>query len=82
MCTDARRHVSRVLGQTAIGIDPHEAQEHIMSSSKRSTKKHAKASKRRRLKGPYRTVAVTGPHVEAVRALGVSLFTFGTGSLP
>jgi len=31
---------------------------------------------------PYRTVAVTGPHLEAVRAPGVSLFTFGTGSLP
>src|SRR5262245_54008765 len=48
MGTDARRHVSRVRGQTATGRDPHAAQEHIMSPSTRSTKKHAKARQRRR----------------------------------
>jgi hypothetical protein len=31
---------------------------------------------------PYRTVAVTGPHLEAVRALGFPFFTFGPGNLP
>src|SRR6516162_1624767 len=50
MCTDARRHVSRVRGQTATGIDPHEVQEHIMSPHKRDVKQHAKARRRR-----YRT---------------------------
>src|SRR2546427_62735 len=54
MCADARRHVSRVRGQTATGRDPHEAQEHIMSPSKRSTQKHAKARQRRRLKAHER----------------------------
>src|SRR3989475_710786 len=48
MCADARRHVSRVRGQTATGRDPHEAQEHIMSPSTRSTKKHANDRQRRR----------------------------------
>src|SRR5262245_16002811 len=50
MRTDARRHVSRVRGQTATGRDLHEAQEHILSPSTRATKKHAKARRRR-----YRT---------------------------
>jgi hypothetical protein len=48
MCTDARRPVSRVRGQTATGRDPHEAQEHIMSLITRSVKKHIKARQRRR----------------------------------
>src|SRR5262245_52000967 len=48
--TDVRRPVSRVCGQTATGRDAYEAQEHIMSPSTRSMKKHAKARRRR-----YRT---------------------------
>src|SRR5262249_62006205 len=31
---------------------------------------------------PYRTVAVTGPHLEVERAPRSSLFTFGTGNRP
>src|SRR5262249_18576526 len=42
--------VSRALGHTSLGRDPHEVQEHIMSPSTRSMKKHAKARRRR-----YRT---------------------------
>ena len=31
---------------------------------------------------PYRTVAVTGPHLGAEQALRISLFTIGTGTMP
>src|SRR5215813_11487683 len=50
MRTDARGHVARVLGQTATATDPHSSQECPMSPTKRCTKKHTKARRRR-----YRT---------------------------
>src|SRR5205823_64263 len=50
MLTDAKGHVSRALGQTSTVQDPHETKERTMSPAKRSTKKHAKARRRR-----YRT---------------------------
>src|SRR5262244_4003605 len=45
-----RGDVSRVRGHPSPGVDPHEAQEHIMSPHKRDAKHHAKARRRR-----YRT---------------------------
>src|SRR5215510_11495332 len=46
----ARGDVSRVRGHPPPGVDPHEAQEHIMSPRKRDAKQHAKARRHR-----YRT---------------------------
>src|SRR5712691_9093887 len=54
MLTDAKGHVSRALGQTSTAQDPHETKEHTMSLTTRSVKRHAKASKRRRLKAQER----------------------------
>src|SRR5215831_21349075 len=48
--TATREDVSRVRGHPSPGVDPHEAQEHIMSPHKRDAKHHAKARRRR-----YRT---------------------------
>src|SRR5215831_9319580 len=46
--------VSRALGHTALGTDPYGAQEHTMALTTRSVKRHAKASKRRRLQAQER----------------------------
>ena len=40
--------MSRLLGQTSLGKDPHEAQECTMSPRTRAAKHHAKARQRRR----------------------------------
>src|SRR6266571_9095806 len=48
----------------------------------RRPRKFCRAQQRSITRWPYRAVAVTGPHLERVRAPGVSLVTFGTGNLP
>ena len=50
MLTNARGHVSQVLGQTVTAKAPHGSQEGTMSPTKRYAKKQAKARQRRRLK--------------------------------
>src|SRR5215470_6140664 len=77
MRTDTRGHVSRVRGQTAIATDPHGTQEHPMSLTTRSVKRHTKASKRRRLQAQERLERDRRQAQQAAEALEQALQDLG-----
>ena len=69
--------VSRVLGQTAIAKDSHEAQEHTMSRTTQDVKHHAKARQRRRRPAQERLARDRRQAQQATEALQQALDALG-----
>jgi hypothetical protein len=69
--------VARALGPTALGKDPYGVQEHTMSLTTRSVKRHATANKRRRLQAQERLARDRRQAQHAAKVLEQALDALG-----